>query len=65
MTGLRSLNSLVAVALSADRSYSWNGPVCAMCGRGYVGEHECAPADLRAQIGWRQAKLDEIEAAAP
>lgn len=25
---------------------AWNGPVCQTCGKGYLGTHECAPADL-------------------
>jgi hypothetical protein len=38
-----------------------NGPVCPTCRRGYIGDHRCSAADLRALIAALQAKLDEVE----
>ena len=34
------------VSISSTMGVAWNGPVCQTCGKGYLGTHECAPADL-------------------
>jgi hypothetical protein len=32
--------------MSTTTTTTWNGPICATCGKGYLGTHACAPADL-------------------
>lgn len=37
---------------------SWNGPVCPICHKGYLGSHVCDVADLQAQIERLQQLID-------
>lgn len=39
-----------------------NGPVCATCGRGYIGAHQCDPAELRRQALALLRQADAIDA---
>lgn len=41
--------------------YSWNGPVCPICLRGYLGSHECNIDDLQMQIDMLQRKIDSLK----
>ena len=41
------LNATATVtSISASTGTAWNGPVCQTCGKGYLGMHQCSPADL-------------------
>lgn len=42
--------------------YSWNGPVCNVCGQGYLNEHKCEVSVLKAKIAALQAAIEELEA---
>lgn len=42
--------------------YSWNGPVCNVCGQGYIGKHTCKVSVLKDKIAELQKVIDRIEA---
>lgn len=43
-------------------TFAWNGPVCAACGRGYLGTpHVCAVPDLKRRIAELQALVERTE----
>lgn len=41
--------------------YSWNGPVCQVCGQGYIGSHVCKINVLKDKIAELQKLIEEIE----
>lgn len=41
--------------------YSWHGPVCNICGQGYIGNHTCRTSVLRDKIAELQKMIDKIE----
>jgi hypothetical protein len=61
MTVPNSLNSSIPVGAL----YSFNGPVCPTCHRGYLGRHECSIGDLQQQIDALQAKIDQLNVRPP
>lgn len=52
-------------SVPAGSLYSWNGPVCPTCHRGYLGQHECTVEDLQRQIDQLQRKIDELSRPVP
>lgn len=55
------LNSSIATG----SLYSWNGPVCPSCHRGYLGQHHCSIDDLQRQVDQLQRTIDGLRAAPP
>lgn len=48
-------------------TYSWNGPVCGVCGRGYLGNrgHTCSVEDLQQKIDYLQQVIDRLKDPTP
>lgn len=42
-------------------SVSWNGPICPICSRGYIGDHICSTDDLHDQVRRLNERIDQIE----
>jgi hypothetical protein len=51
--------------LNAATTTTWNGPSCANCGKGYLGVHQCAPADIMARIRHLMDLLADAASARP
>lgn len=43
-------------------THLWNGPVCPVCRRGYIGTHECSVEDLRAIIADLERRIAAVAA---
>jgi hypothetical protein len=41
VTGIGDGYLLQRLANDLSRAYAWNGPVCSLCGVGYLGSHAC------------------------
>lgn len=40
---------------------SWNGPICQVCSKPYLGTHSCLPADLRQKAADLVERAERLE----